>query len=73
MDLYIYEDPTQEGKILQIQRIRILSTVWQIILLFNSIYLKDPVVGIDLTNEPNILLQPSAISSWLASTGLPPA
>jgi hypothetical protein len=40
---------------------------------FTAVLEKDPVVGIELTKEPNILQAPSAIISWLASTGLPPA
>ena len=41
--------------------------------LFTAVREKEPVVGIELTKEPITLQTPSAIISWLASTGFPPA
>ena len=41
---------------------------------FSQVHLEnDPVVGIDEKNDPIILQAPSAIISWLASKGFPPA
>ena len=40
---------------------------------FTAVLENDPVVGMDWTNEPTRLQIPSAIISWFASTGLPPA
>ena len=40
---------------------------------FTAVLENDPVVGIDWTNDPTRLQIPSAIISWFASTGFPPA